>query len=615
MVTRSSLAATATRPSFVAEAGSDWSLPEAAPAASTSGSDFSVSEVSEETTSAQSYATTPEAAPAAHADEQGKRAVSLTQMKESARQLSQNRVSQSNPVQAPASTQEINQAVAQVEAETIASNSGQSMSADPVPAPVEELPQAPVTASGSFKRKSSLKSLLAPGASPEPPPAPRPPARDFAEATIDPDSAIAFLPVGSLKAAKAPELELSDEEQAIIAKASSLSATLADMEAAARIVGRKQEVLKAAPGGASDHKPDDGAQIAELKKKIPEAEFSSPVEVEEPQSEEQPEDKEPIGDPVLDKSKPQNGGLGSFLARAKGDKSGKAKAPASGLGAHLGGSKQRGGVIGEALSKAKFEDSGLSAHLNKPKSRAAGLGTLLGKPKGERNGSDISSQSGDSVPALVEPQGEGEMGAGVETGEVTGTASLEEISNAIAPGLKEEKPFVLNDSLIRLAESYYEQGKYTDAENLYDRILNLREAEAGPLDPNIVGDLNNLAGVLCVQGKFKAAEPLVERSVELIERLEPGDTLKLADSLNTLAGIYYQQDKYDQCEMLLSRALNIRQKLLGEDHQDVADNLRDYAKFLRKIGRQEEAEKLYTQAKEIVARAHKRKHAQSDASR
>ncbi|PWT99063.1 MAG: hypothetical protein C5B53_05870 [Candidatus Melainabacteria bacterium] len=610
-------------PEPMVEAGSDWSLPESVPAPNQSRSDFSVSLVSEEVTIMEAAGDVQADSPAldlqavAPAADQAKRGVSLNHMKESARQLSQNRVSQSNVLDSPArpGSQDANQAVAQ--------ESGQGIGAEPVTAPAEE-PQstAAVTSSGSFKRKSSLKSLLAPGGNPEQSPAPpKPHVRDFAEATIDPDSAIAALPVGSLKSAKAPELELSEEEQAIIARASSLSATIEDMEAAARIVGKKQEVLRTGSGVVSDHKHD--AEIAEMKKKIPESEFSWSPEVEEQQSEPEAPEIEPPGEPVLDKS--QNGGLGSFLARAKGDasKSGKAKAPASGLGAHLGGAKQRGGVIGEALSKAKFEDSGLSAHLNKPKSRNAGLGTLLGKPKGEKNGNDKHSQSGDSVPALVTSQSEGDRAAlaaqsqaiTVETPEATAPAALEEITNAIAPGLTEEKPFVLNDSLIRLAESYYEQGKYTDAENLYNRILNLREAEAGPLDPNLVGDLNNLAGVLCVQGKFQTAEPLVERAVEMIEKLEPGDSLKLADSLNTLAGIYYQQDKYDQCETLLSRALNIRQKLLGEDHQDVADNLRDYAKFLRKINRPEEAEKLYTQAKEIVARAHKRKHSQSDAGR
>jgi Tetratricopeptide repeat len=160
----------------------------------------------------------------------------------------------------------------------------------------------------------------------------------------------------------------------------------------------------------------------------------------------------------------------------------------------------------------------------------------------------------------------------------------------------------LGSALNRLAESYYEQGDYAEAQSLYERILAIKQQQLGPKHASIGADLTNLAGVLCVQGKFDQAEPFVKRVVGIIESSVPLDLLKLADSLNTLAGILFQQGKYDECEPLLGRALKHRQEVLGLEHPEIADNLRDYAKLLRKLKREEEAEIMYAQAKAILAK-------------
>ncbi len=160
----------------------------------------------------------------------------------------------------------------------------------------------------------------------------------------------------------------------------------------------------------------------------------------------------------------------------------------------------------------------------------------------------------------------------------------------------------LSGAMARLAETYYDQGEYAEAQKVYEKILAIKQAEHGPQHLDLVSDLNNLAGVLCVQGQFRQAEPFVRRVVTIMESAVPFDPLKLAEAITTQAGLYFQQGKYDQCEPLLARTLRLRQQQLGEDHPDVADNLRDYAKLLRKTGRQEEAEKYYAQAKAILAK-------------
>ena len=181
-------------------------------------------------------------------------------------------------------------------------------------------------------------------------------------------------------------------------------------------------------------------------------------------------------------------------------------------------------------------------------------------------------------------------------------AAVSEGEKGVVVGAKNDLKSALGEALARLAESYYEQGDYTQAQGLYERILLLKQNQLGSKHEALGADLTNLAGVLCVQGKFAEAEPYVKRIATIIEASEPVDTLRLAGCLNTLASVLFQQGKFPECEPLLEKSLKLRQEKLGPDHADIADTLRDYAKLLRKLGRNADAELMYAQAKAILAK-------------
>lgn len=161
----------------------------------------------------------------------------------------------------------------------------------------------------------------------------------------------------------------------------------------------------------------------------------------------------------------------------------------------------------------------------------------------------------------------------------------------------------LNGSYARLAESYYDQGNYSEAQNLYDKILSVRETELGESDPELIADLANLVRVLCVQAQFAQAETYVRRIISILEMAQPNDTQKLADALNTLAQIYFQQGKFEHCQPVLDRSVRLKQQVLGENHIDMADCYRDYARLMRKLNRTDEAETYYNRAKVILGKA------------
>ncbi|CAN0155743.1 unnamed protein product, partial [Ascophyllum nodosum] len=52
------------------------------------------------------------------------------------------------------------------------------------------------------------------------------------------------------------------------------------------------------------------------------------------------------------------------------------------------------------------------------------------------------------------------------------------------------------------------QGKYDDAEPLYERGLAIHEETLDPRHPDVASSLNNLGVLLKSQGKYNDAEPL-----------------------------------------------------------------------------------------------------------
>jgi len=69
-----------------------------------------------------------------------------------------------------------------------------------------------------------------------------------------------------------------------------------------------------------------------------------------------------------------------------------------------------------------------------------------------------------------------------------------------------------------LGELYRAQGKYSEAESLHKRFLEMREKTLGPDHPYVANSLNNLAAVYEAQGKYAEAEPLYKRALKIDEK-------------------------------------------------------------------------------------------------
>jgi hypothetical protein len=85
------------------------------------------------------------------------------------------------------------------------------------------------------------------------------------------------------------------------------------------------------------------------------------------------------------------------------------------------------------------------------------------------------------------------------------------------------------------------QGRYDEAEPLYQRVLQTRGRALGPEHPDTLRSVNNLALLYQAQGRYGEAEPLYQRALQAYERVlgqEHPVTLKV---VNNLAGLYFTQ--------------------------------------------------------------------------
>ena len=108
----------------------------------------------------------------------------------------------------------------------------------------------------------------------------------------------------------------------------------------------------------------------------------------------------------------------------------------------------------------------------------------------------------------------------------------------------------------------YEQGDYAKAEEEW--MAALAEAEAfGPEHTRLATSLNNLALLYHFQGKYAEAEPLYERALAIDEKtLGPGNP-DLATDLINMALNYDAQGRYGEAEPFYERALAVYVKALG----------------------------------------------------
>ena len=152
------------------------------------------------------------------------------------------------------------------------------------------------------------------------------------------------------------------------------------------------------------------------------------------------------------------------------------------------------------------------------------------------------------------------------------------------------------------AETLYAQGKYAQAQPLFEKALEIRRRLLTDDHPDTAESYNNLAYNLDAQGKYAQAQPLYEKALEIRRRLLTDDHPDTADSYNNLAFNLNAQGKYAQAQPLFEKALEIHRRLLTDDHPDTAASYNNVAYNLNAQGKYAQAQPLFEKALEIRRR-------------
>jgi tetratricopeptide (TPR) repeat protein len=151
-----------------------------------------------------------------------------------------------------------------------------------------------------------------------------------------------------------------------------------------------------------------------------------------------------------------------------------------------------------------------------------------------------------------------------------------------------------------LALLYQDEGKFAEAETHYQAAL--AETEKTELFPGRGFWCSTsmwLARFYIARQRYSEAEPLFQKALEIHEE-DRGPTSYLPHHLQEFAKLYEVHGKYEEAETQYRRAVGLCEQLHGTNSLLTAQALEALAAFCRARGRYAEAEELYRRSLEIV---------------
>jgi tetratricopeptide (TPR) repeat protein len=158
------------------------------------------------------------------------------------------------------------------------------------------------------------------------------------------------------------------------------------------------------------------------------------------------------------------------------------------------------------------------------------------------------------------------------------------------------------DDVTDQAGALFAQGKYAQAQPLFEKALEIRRRLLTDDHPDTATSYNNLAADLNVQAKYAAAEPLFGKALEIRRKLLGDDHPEVASVYNNMSMNLTTQGKYAQAQPLIEKSLEIRQRTLTDNHPDTAQGYANLAVVLSHQGKYAQAQPLYEKALEISRR-------------
>ncbi|KAM0164160.1 hypothetical protein ACHAPG_000911 [Botrytis cinerea] len=171
-----------------------------------------------------------------------------------------------------------------------------------------------------------------------------------------------------------------------------------------------------------------------------------------------------------------------------------------------------------------------------------------------------------------------------------------------------EKAFGLDhtstlDTVNNLGNLYSNQGKLAEAEVMYHRALEGREKAFGVDHTSTLDTIHNIGVLYKKQGKLAEAEVMYHRALEGYKKAFGADHTSTLDTIYNLGILYFDQGKLAEAEAMYCRALEGREKAFGLDHTSTLDTVNNLGNLYSNQGKLAEAEVMYCRALEGMEKA------------
>ena len=179
---------------------------------------------------------------------------------------------------------------------------------------------------------------------------------------------------------------------------------------------------------------------------------------------------------------------------------------------------------------------------------------------------------------------------GIEYKTVELSAAVEVIEDVLGP----DHPVTL---AVRnnLASAYKSVGRFAEAIELYEQVLDECKRLLGADHPDTLAVRNNLASAYYSAGRFGEAIELFEQVLAEYKRLLGADHPVTLTVRNNLAGAYESVGRFGEIIELFEQVLAESERVLGADHPDTLTVRNNLASAYESVGRFGEAIELYEQ--------------------
>jgi tetratricopeptide (TPR) repeat protein len=149
-----------------------------------------------------------------------------------------------------------------------------------------------------------------------------------------------------------------------------------------------------------------------------------------------------------------------------------------------------------------------------------------------------------------------------------------------------------------LGAERFRAGDTAGAEKLYLRALAGWQQAGEPRSE--ARTVSNLAVVYRAQGRYREAETMYQNALRMLERTHSGESAEAATTLNNLAELYRVCGEPARGEPYALRAVALEERLFGAGHPATAEALHTLAAIARDRGRLDEAIALYHRAGAVL---------------